>query len=899
MIERSRYKEIRCEIKETKLQSKQLKRKLASHESLIYRFDKSIVKSQKALKRLLEAECTNEEMEQSSFVEGDNDEFSIDNVSQNSTVASSEHDLKLSQKDELPEDADELRHHDSTVQTKIIAIGTMSSRPLLEQGYQRNNFQRFERSFLEPVASKRLIMAILSLSAREIFVLDSSDSTGRHRRESMWDSCIDVRILITENESPVASDRVDQAHSDSKCFEKNSTIDPSIPLCPYELMQNCMDPFCSYQHLTQRERGQILPRERIPLSKLDMPQHFVLNVADTRFDNTSSLVKETASLVGSFTNNDDFLSVPPHVSDIPCIGLSKLMHSWIQSSGLDSFWWMAQEHINLIQSTMMNGGALDLIGIMCSDFMDDSRKFIVSENTVPTTIKNGYLFVGMLIDSFRLAINAGRCDVMKALLEVFDITCMSWDNPSPSEDVKDFKSICMDIYLLLESEEQKYFPRQSSSSSCPFETTFETQLSLGLLSYMVERLYWIHLSNNSCLHTEWTRVVKVIGDFSHDNTLLGSATSDLTSVLREAFALSNLNERADVDVGLDALLQDISLGIKIRDCLASVGSCRTLIDEMLLPMQSFIARIFNDSAKNNTMLTSNIVRGTVRIAFVVLGALKSVTRRIDKDEAIEKYQIELEELYNTIDSILLSHRSFTNGIPCVDLLLNPIFAANIALACSIKRYDKAHGRLENLLLKDLKKRKVATSKLPESFMMHTSELLWSQFLQLYMSLPTEIKRKESVDMVMSSLRLPKDLVQQHEILANQVVERQIFLHHVQLQNDWNLLQNLAAPGILHSCAEICQILTEEKKMLIDLDVSGSAMNLRSSHGEPTLRHTIPHSLLLCGFSVTSLNLRGCVLRKLPHHFGFYFKHLRVSVPFRCFRVLLFLHIQLLLTFGPS
>ena len=182
---------------------------------------------------------------------------------------------------------------------------------------------------------------------------------------------------------------------------------------------------------------------------------------------------------------------------------------------------------------------------------------------------------------------------------------------------------------------------------------------------------------------------------SHDNS-----TRELSTILNDAFSKADQNENNDgTELGLEPLLQYIVLGIEIRNRVGAIDSCRFLIDELLIPMQTFVAQMLKDAAMKKDNSSNVIMKGTILLSYSVLGALKSVTRSIEKDEDVGKYLIELEEVYTTIDSILVSHRSLTYFIPCVDLLLNPIFAANISLGCSIKRYDKAHGRLESLLLK--------------------------------------------------------------------------------------------------------------------------------------------------------------------------------------------------------
>lgn len=93
------------------------------------------------------------------------------------------------------------------------------------------------------------------------------------------------------------------------------------------------------------------------------------------------------------------------------------------------------------------------------------------------------------------------------------------------------------------------------------------------------------------------------------------------------------------------------------------------------------------------------LKGVTLISYVVFGALEGTAARIGADNQVDILQMELRELCIVIDKALTEVRSLMLFILAMDLLLSPVIAANIALAATAKLYDKAHRRLENLLIK--------------------------------------------------------------------------------------------------------------------------------------------------------------------------------------------------------
>ena len=87
----------------------------------------------------------------------------------------------------------------------------------------------------------------------------------------------------------------------------------------------------------------------------------------------------------------------------------------------------------------------------------------------------------------------------------------------------------------------------------------------------------------------------------------------------------------------------------------------------------------------------------------------------------------LTTVHDQIDEALLALLRLTCEDAFLQGLLVPLFAGNIALACALKGYYKAHSRLESLLNYGQNETSVN--------LMVFSDLLWSQLVQLRMCLP--------------------------------------------------------------------------------------------------------------------------------------------------------------------
>jgi hypothetical protein len=135
-----------------------------------------------------------------------------------------------------------------------------------------------------------------------------------------------------------------------------------------------------------------------------------------------------------------------------------------------------------------------------------------------------------------------------------------------------------------------------------------------------------------------------------------------------------------------------------------------------------------------------------------------------------------------------------------EFLLAPVYAANIALAATIRRYDKAQHRLERLLCDRQIVGISKVCKLLEGTLMPYSELLWSQLIQLQAALSQRLQASSITVMTNDSLPTEQQVVSQ--AIEGSLTSLEVFPCHVVLRNDKTLLK------IMNSQTSEVETLTE-------------------------------------------------------------------------------------------
>ncbi|VEU33595.1 unnamed protein product [Pseudo-nitzschia multistriata] len=251
-------------------------------------------------------------------------------------------------------------------------------------------------------------------------------------------------------------------------------------------------------------------------------------------------------------------------------------------------------------------------------------------------------------------------------------------------------------------------------------------------------------------------------------------------------------------------------------------------------------------------------------------------------------------------------KRFTNSTPLMDAILAPIYACSIASSSFLRNYSAAHHRLTECLGEGFRAHGTGIGD-PSLGVLAYSELLWSQLVQLRMSLPNDSPPHATKDSSVAGCDLtasgakqadsardkrnegfpwePSQAVKvENKHLVAKLRSRGILLRHVVLWGDWLLLsslQNISERNKLLPSG----VRSEDRTLDFGFDLIRSrkrshspADNPRRGSGHqyppPPPLPQLPLQLLHLGHSIQVLNLDRCSLDRLPRSFGLYFPNLK-------------------------
>eukprot|EP00536_Pseudo-nitzschia_multiseries_P014057 jgi/Psemu1/37404/gm1.37404_g len=249
-------------------------------------------------------------------------------------------------------------------------------------------------------------------------------------------------------------------------------------------------------------------------------------------------------------------------------------------------------------------------------------------------------------------------------------------------------------------------------------------------------------------------------------------------------------------------------------------------------------------------------------------------------------------------------------LPLIDVILAPIYACSVASAVFLRNYSAAQKRLTDCLGENCRHGNKGND--PATNLMAYSELLWSQLVQLRMSLPNDSPSSvmndniQIVPGVKQALEIcdkktdefawePSESVkQENKLFVTKLESIGIRLRHVVLFGDW-MLSLLVARGKLPAispCSEELQAPPSKGGSKNDPMRTFSWKNELSGftgdhatedrprivgdyrYPPPSPLPQIPLQLLHAGHSLETLAINQRFITRLPESFGMYFPNLR-------------------------
>lgn len=474
-----------------------------------------------------------------------------------------------------------------------------------------------------------------------------------------------------------------------------------------------------------------------------------------------------------------------------------------------------------------------------------------------------------IFDAIRLSLHSGRFDIAHSVIE--KETQPAW-----------WKDFLQEVW---------YHCFQSPAKRISYvRTTFENQATLLVLSVCGDGANNdsdMKSLLNDVLATMWTPDIDSVAPVEF-------VISDFRNVLSGVHENWNRAlQPGDVFAKYADLRKSILWARKVFNQLSSNKISLHQIDDQILKPCWWTLRRWVELLKPDEMTWAGI-KGVTVMGLIVLGCLESFAILIHDDQLNASIAASLITVDSTVSKIVKGLSQLFSSVPMIDLLLSPLYAANVAATTFVKRYSIAYQRLARLLNFKSKHHQ----RQPPGFTQF-SELLWSQFLHLRMALPialnSELQEKKATRSKRYPWELSVEVIDENQVLLEKLEKRGLRLLHITLTGDRVFAHALAdalSSLIDVARAERLRVGASKIQQLVyvqvnqpdatshSLDLTGLPLHPSLHWSESVMPHAIsslPRSLMLVGHSLQKLNLSQCHLTSLPATFGLYFPNLLVRL----------------------
>ena len=699
-----------------------------------------------------------------------------------------------------------------------------------------------------------LLMALSSAEQiRRAMDVISDQVTDQSRRGMLRNTCLDIGILLADdvNREPLRTTEGNEGPS----------IQPNVPLCPYEMAGSCADPECSYQHLEERPLGSVIPRELLPLPELKLTAPTAKPKNATQRQKLVVSYADGSGPDNSIEDSNNFVALPRRPDE------NVYNTDDDEAAPQLLFWWNDES----------NAGSTDVPTQFSRFGINFSAK--VGERMLIERQDSDLVLQAMILDCSAFSLHAGRLDIYETLRAA--------ENGLLSSALGQVGEVSMDI----------------NATRNIFERSFVVQLCLAAIGLILETSFELNESlNTTTIPGEFLRRLSVLSTDDHF-----SGPKDTVGVSLSVPVIDKVKVPNTVEEIKRQILAEYT---ECKNAVAGSrfgNNTREQIYQILYPALEVVKCIVSQSAGRGSKLAA--FKGISFIGHLILRLLKRhVVSQVDGLGTFDENGA--RELSQAIDKVLFAVRALCVSFPPAELLMAPLLGASVSLKIDLHLYDRAHAFLENLLVDD-------------SSTLCYSELLWSQLIQLRATLPDRdvdtIRRDHAT---VREARLSNQEL--HSRLSSFVCGKYVCPRHVHLHYDElidrevplarefsDLLHNaaksmsslrksnfavslngicLGAPQThrqttLQNTESMCPASkhspsTETDQSLVATRQQQNPGHLQnndqsmSSEEAPTTITTIPYSLFWIGTSLSSLDLSSTQLHELPLCFGDYFTHLK-------------------------
>jgi hypothetical protein len=536
-------------------------------------------------------------------------------------------------------------------------------------------------------------------------------------------------------------------------------------------------------------------------------------------------------------------------------------------------------------------------------------------------IMNWLETLGRLVDASRLALHGGLDCVAMTVSRMYKGDNFLKDLTSDG-DSDHIHSLVAFFKLMKSQVEVSWFYERESQLSC-FQTAFATQIGMAVLSWSLGTKWkTMHLADEGGNRTEEKNT-------SQQSVPLEAICKECWVIMRRP-AIKNAYKMPlfDGEELKRFLLKDTSKAIHAANSIDELKNLKLLIlwaqrkfsippydklhlsdqrleeklKETWLICRKFLQEYQESGSIEQSDFELQCLKVVIVMGYAIFGSLTSfASAAADGARKKDRKWILISShsgsnlaawtiLDGSIVRILKDLRKHIAAIPLLDLALAPLYSCSVASASFLRNYSASQQRLQDCL-------KGTNS----SDMLSYSELLWSQLIQLRMSLPNESTSSVSVaSNLLTGKKPPKRdddflwepssaVKEENRLLVAKLESTGINLRHVVLWGDWMLSlmiqnnndvannQNSSMKLLLLLQADIPNKPDDSTSIHMKKDLQrlqNLSINVGRTYPPVSPLPQLPLFLLHAGHLLTDLNLNRCCLNLLPQSFGLYFPNLK-------------------------
>ncbi len=531
--------------------------------------------------------------------------------------------------------------------------------------------------------TKEKIKTFLHINAMETLAVDKAANGWRWRRESMWNTCLDVRLIISDiwrsETRPANSDRI--SNSSLKPF--SDRVDPYIPICPYEISGECQDEYCAYQHLQPRSFGRVLPREFLPLP------HLLLSLVEEAEDelqlpaipnfqekHRKGPAAKSPTPLADKTFEEDFILLPElglsssdANSGFEDYALLPVLETYNVINKADKSWLSRKQmeqttKDNVSFKKLLEGGNF---------YLEEQQESIFIELERVKTPIEVLLFLVRLTKVVRLCIHAGRFDVSRAILDFSSEWSenLEKERPSLEESTVGFSSMIVRILNVLE---QRAFALETEPGDSVFQIAYRTQEHLAVVSCLLE--FVMPRIGDESIAAVLRTLTALEREVTHIDEIDCDQPQDRLPIYFYPVAMENdARQSVSLEEYLPQFIRHMAKTRQLRRDVLKIRPPSKLVADAVKPSLRWFEQFVERSLRLGQHTKDVLLMGVMLISQLVMGTIEAVAIELKMDSQIENVRNQILDVWVAIDKLLFSIQKSCSFFPSLECECCPWYYA--------------------------------------------------------------------------------------------------------------------------------------------------------------------------------------------------------------------------------